>query len=213
MTDKTSASVLPLEPRWRPRAEADLVADQVKAIDAWNASRRAAAVREGASATAQRSREMRLDLARRMDVVRRQHTALVERTDAHMRSSAHLLQASAPPRAVLVHRDPRFLDRVCGVLAAGGVEVVVRLDNGADAVGAVVAEQPDLLLVEDKLPMLGGAEVLRQALPYSPRTLAVGQAWSDDSVAELLEAGARSAYTRRVLPADVGRGLCQLVRG
>ena len=184
--------------------------DQVRGIDAFNAARRAAA-REEAAASAQRSREMRLDLARRMDVVRRQHEALVRRTEEHMRSSAHLLQAHAPARAVLVHRDPRFLDRVCAVLEQSGIDVVVRLDNGADAVGAVVAEQPDLLLVEDKLPMLGGAEVLRQVLQYAPRTLAAGTAWSDSSVAELLEAGARSAYTRRVTPADVARGLCGLV--
>ena len=185
--------------------------DQVCGIDAFHAAQWAAEAREAAGPPAGRSREMRLDLARRTDVLRRQQAAMVQRTDEKMRDSA-LLHRPAPPRAVLVHRDPRFVDRVAQALQDSGVDVVLRLDNGADAVGAVVAEQPDLLLVEDKLPMVGGAEVLRQVLPFCPCTIAAGHAWSDSSVVELLEAGARSAYTRRVGPADVGRALGELVR-
>ena len=210
MTPSTHHSTSPL--RWKPRAEVEVLCDQVLAIDAWHAARRAEQAAEAASAVAQRSREMQLDLARRMDVVRRQHAAMVARTEEHLRSSAHLLAARQPARALVVHRDTWFVDRVCRSLRERGIEVVVELDNGADAVGVVVAEQPDLLLVQDRLPMLGGAQVLRQALPFAPRTVAVGHVDSDAAVSELLEAGARAAYTRRVPPVDVAQALSDLVR-
>lgn len=197
---------------WRSRPETDLVRDQLDAIEAWNVARRAIEMAEESAAARARSREMRLDLARRMDVVRRQHQAMIQRTEEQLRESAHLLRTGAPARAIVVHRNDWFKDKLIDGLRRGGVDVVARLENGADAVGVAVAEQPDLLLVEDKLPMLSGVDVIRQVLRYAPRTIAGAQVCVDDGIAELLDAGARTAFTRRVPPADVARDLCALVR-
>src|SRR5689334_9612201 len=194
---------------WRPRLQAEVLADQLRGIAAWNAARRT--IERSDQEAAAGSREMRLDLDRRMEVVRRQHEALVRRTEEQLAASARVLRATAPPRALVVHRNEWFKDKLIDCLMDAGVDVVGRLENGADAVGVAVAEQPDLLVVEDKLPMISGEEVVRQVRRFCPSTMSVVQVSYDDAVASALEAGAHSAFTRRVPPADVARELCRLV--
>ena len=200
--------VFPDRPGTAAPSELELAAAQLAAIDRWHAARRAA------SATAERaaaSREARMDLARRMDVIRAEHRAIVERTDAQLRASAELLRTSAPRRAIVVHRNSWFTDKVCAELHLRDIQVVSRLTNGAEAVGAVVAEQPDLLLVEDSLPMMSGEDVVREVRTFAPRTRIAAQVAYDDRIAAMLQAGADSAYTRRVPPSDVVAGLLELL--
>ena len=193
---------------WRPRGEIEVLRDQISAIDRWNSARRVA---EAAAQSAARSREARLDLSRRMDISRREHAALVSRTDDHLRASARTLATTAPRRAVLVHRHEWFRERVARSLHERGIHVVAQLDNGADAVGVVIAEQPDLLLVEDSLAMLSGEEVLRSVSTYAPATVSAAQVAHDDRMGALLDAGAHAVWVRRVPPQDVAVQLAQLV--
>ncbi len=85
------------------------------------------------------------------------------------------------------------------------------LENGAEAVGFVIAEQPDLLLVEDSLSMMSGEDVLRSVLPYAPHTVCVAQVAHEDRVGALIEAGARMVWTRRAAPAELAAALRELV--
>lgn len=197
--------------RWAPRQETDLLQDQVRGIDAWNVARRAIELRAAAAASAHAGREVRLDMARHLDVVRRQHQALIERTRAHMRDSIHLLQGCLAPRAVLAHRSDWFTDGVAGALGEAGVQVVAQVQNGADTVGVAVAEQPDLLMVEDRLPMMVGEEVVRQVLDFAPRTLVAVQVQHEGQIGPFLASGACIAFGRRVPPADVARRLTDLL--
>lgn len=199
-----------MAPSGSSRSDLDLARQQLEAIDRWHDARRAA---QRAAQQSSASREARMDLARRMDVIRVEHRAIVERTDAHLRSSVELLQRTSPRRAIVVHRSTWFTDKVCADLLARHILVVATLTNGAEAVGAVVAEQPDLLLVEDNLPMLSGEEVVREVRLFAPGTRIGAQVAYDERVATMLEAGADSAYTRRVPPADVARGLAELAQG
>ena len=152
-----------------------------------------------------------MDLARRLDVIRAEHRAIVERTDAAPATSAELLQRVAPLRAIVVHRNRWFSDKVCADLRQRSIVVVACLDNGAEAVGATLAEQPDLLLVEDSLPMLSGEDVVREVRAFAPLTLIGAQVGYDDRIAAMLEAGADTAYSRRVPPAGVAEGLAALL--
>ena len=181
---------------------------QLAAIERFLAAR--ATVAEVAQA-AERSREMRMDAARALEVTRRQHDALVARSHAQLRASGDLLHQRAPRRAVLVHRSEWFLAKVSALLAVSGVEVVAQLENGADAIGAAVAEQPDLVLVEDTLAIVPGEQVVRAVRGYCPGTLVVAQVAYGDSVAAMLDAGAATVFTRQVPPADVVRDLLELV--
>lgn len=89
---------------------------------------------------------------------------------------------------------------------------MAQTDNGADAVGLVVAEQPDLVLVEDTLAMLPGLEVIREVRRFSPDTVVVAQAAYGDRVGQLLDAGATTVITRSVPPHDVAQSVLRLMR-
>lgn len=191
-----------------PRTDIDLARQQLEAIDRWHDARRSA---QQAAHRTTASREARMDLARRLDVIRAEHRAIVERTDAQLRSSVELLQRTTTRRAIVVHRNAWFMDKVAADLALRRIHVVAQLANGAEAVGAVVAEQPDLLLVEDSLPMMSGEDVVREVRQFAPDTRIGAHVGYDDRIASMLEAGADAAYTRRVPPADVAEGLAGLL--
>ncbi len=196
------------EPGGEPRSDLDVARQQLEAIDRWHDARRS--TQEAAQRTTA-SREARMDLARRLDVIRAEHRAIVERTDAQLRTSVELLQRTTPRRAIVVHRNSWFMDKVAADLGLRSIEVVARLTNGAEAVGAVVAEQPDLLLVEDSLPMMSGEDVVREVRRFAPHTRIGAHVGSDQRIVAMLEAGADTAYTRRVPPADVAVGLAGLL--
>jgi CheY-like chemotaxis protein len=198
-------------PRVRPalfsRPDTARLADQLAGIDAWNRSRRELEV----WASEPGSREMRLDAARRLDVIRRQQQALIEATERQLRDTGGPLRSAPAPRAVVVHRNDWFKNKVGAELRAGGLEVVIELSNGADAVGVVVAEQPDVLLMEDKLPMLDGIDVLREVRRFAPKTLVTVQVVDDSEIGPFLDAGACTAFIRRIPPADLAEAICELL--
>lgn len=193
--------------RWSLRPFCDLVEDQLAAIAVFQRDRRAAEALVDAPG---QSREQRLDARRRLDVLRRQHDALLAATAQTMDGSGGVLRAVGP-RALLIHRNEWLRRRVAQDLARCGVEVIAQLDNGADGVGTLVAEQPDVLFVEDTLPMVGGLQVLAEARQYAPHTLLAVQVGYDDQLPGAFEAGAVAAFTRRIPPADIGAELARLV--
>ena len=197
-----------LEPTRRTRSEIELASQQLRAVAAWHRARRAAEVAAQAPAG---SREERMDLDRRLEVLQAQHEAIVRRAEEALAGGVRVMRAGTPLRAVVAHRNQWFADKLCADLVQRGVSVVARTDNGAEAVGVTVAEQPDLLLVEDRLAMLPGEDVVRQARTFAPSAVIAAQVAYEDRIAVLLEAGADSAYARRVPPVSVAQGLADLL--
>lgn len=193
---------------WRPRSEVELAAQQLRAIDRFNTARRLA---ERAAAAAARSREMRMDATRRLEVLRREHEAVVARSHEQLRLTGDLLCSTAARRVVLAHRNEWFLGKVAKALEDEGLQVVARVDNGADAVGVIVCEQPDLVLVEDALAMVPGEQVVREVRELSPQTLVAAQVQHADRTAAMREAGASLVFTRQVGPLDVAVGVAHLL--
>ncbi len=136
-----------------------------------------------------------------MEARRREQQALLARADQHLRESGQVLSGRAPTRAVLAHRNAWLRDAVAARLTAEGVEVVGVFEDGADAAGTVVIEQPDLLLVEDRLPTLTGLEVVRRVRGFAPLTVVGAQVLDSAGVQALVDAGAQAVFTRRVPPA------------
>jgi CheY-like chemotaxis protein len=192
------------------RTELDIMKAQVQAIDAWS---RAHELREAAASAASLTREMRLDMSRRMEGRRRQQAAIVTRTDAQLRRSGDVLHVATPPRAVIAHRNEWMTQKLQELLSAREVRVVGAFDDGADAAGTIVAEQPDLVIVEDRLSTLTGVDVVREAREYSPYSLIGAQALDRDGVSALVDAGAHAVFTRRVPPADVVDQLLACMEG
>ena len=75
----------------------------------------------------------------------------------------------------------------------------------------MLAEQPELLLLEDKLPMLGALEVLAEVRRWAPQTLVTVQVANDWEIGPFLEAGACTAFTRRIPPAEIADALCSML--
>jgi CheY-like chemotaxis protein len=188
-----------------------LVTRQVEAIDAWNVAReqRQALYETPRGGT----REARLDAARRLDVLRRVHEAMLARTGDFLARHPGPLQWPLPRRAVVAHRQEWFVNQTTAALREHGITAVAATDNGADALGFVVAEQPDLLLVEDKLVMLSGIELVAEAAIFAPHTIVAAQVRNNDDVASMLDAGARLAFARQVPPADMAKALAEMVSG
>ncbi len=196
---------LPLRPA---RSQLEVARQQVAGIESFNRVRRE---QEEVQTAAGRSREMRMDSARRLEVLRCEHEALITRAQEQLQASGDVLRPSRSGTVLLAHRSTWFLDRIDAALAVRGVTVVARVDNGAQAVGLAVAEQPDLVLVEDTLAMVPGEEVVREVLRYCPSTRVVAQVAYGDRVEHLRQAGAVEVFTRRVPPAEVAAALHRLV--
>lgn len=112
---------------------------------------------------------------------------------------------------VIAHRNEWFVGKVTHAFHDRGLLVVAQVDNGADAVGIAVAEQPDLLVVEDTLAMVPGEHVVRDVREYCPRTLVAAQVAYGDRVGTLLRAGAFTVFTRQVPPLDAVRTMLELL--
>lgn len=193
-----------------PRTGLEILQAQLAAIDSWNAARR---LSDAATETAGMSREMRLDLSRRMQARRREREALIARADAHLRASCEVLGAKTQVRAVIGHRSPWLRDKVAARLSERGVTVVGCFEDGADAAGAMVVEQAELLLVEDRLPTLPGADVVRRVRAFSPATIVGAQVLDSDGVLPLADAGAQAVFTRRIPPVDMADHLLACLQG
>lgn len=192
----------------RARTWPELAAQQVAAIDLFHQARQAA---DAALAYASLSREEQLDAVRQRDVRRREHAAIISRCDEGLRIADRAIADRAARRVVLAHRSAWFIDKTAAILARQDTDVIARLDNGADAVGTVIAEQPDVLLVEDSLALVGGEQVIREVQSFAPDTAVVAQVAHPARVGALLDSGARAVFTRQIPPAGVAQALLELL--
>ena len=214
MTTDTEPAATTADPQgpgsstWRPRSELDLAAQQLQAIARFNDARRTAEAAAGAVA---RSREMRMDVARSLEVLRREHDAVVGRAHEQLRVTGSMLRGTPARRVVIAHRNDWYAGKITGALQDRGLLVVARVDNGADAVGIAVVEQPDLLVVEDTLAMVPGEQVVRDVRSYCPQTLIAAQVAYGDRVGALLQAGALAVFTRQVSPAQAVSSMLDLL--
>lgn len=186
---------------------ADLLIRQVEALDAWNT---ALAQRLDALSALERSREGRLDAARRRQVLIHAHEAVLNAARGAIEEE-RWPPAQTPIRVVIAHRQAWFTARLSSALVERGVQIAAAVSDGATALGLVVAEQPDLLFVEDHLPMVSGQDLIAEAARFAPATITAAQAAHGDRVGLMLEAGARTAFARQVPPVDVADELLSLV--
>ena len=212
MTTLLPPTRLPLTPAARLAESVARLDAQLHALDGWLQSlaeldRQAGDVLTGTGLT----REARLDRDRAGAARRQQRQALHSRAADKQRQDRPLLELFARPRAVLVHRHPWVLTRVANELASQQVDVVASLDDGTDAMAAVLLEQPDVLFVEALLPGVTGLDLTRQVralLPHLPIAVQVGQGHPHD---QAHRAGADRVFSRSTAPEDVARQLAALV--
>lgn len=199
---------VPEQNRRRPAlSPADRIVRQARAIDAWVTARRE---REQALHAPSMSRDERMDVAREVEALRRTHDAIKGRCASGLDAEMDALR-SPGVTAVIAHRHAWFVDKLALFLSEHGVTVLVSTDNGAEALGAVVAEQPDIVLVGGRLAMMHGSALLAESRLYAPGALIAAQA-SDPQEGDTLRAAADSVFLRHHPPAVVADALVALYR-
>ena len=157
------------------------------------------AERESAIRLGSTSREARLDAARRLEVVRREREAALTRSRLGGRAVA--VRGRPKRRALVALGHAWFADQLVELLEGAGLDVVMRTDNGADAIGAAVAEQPDLIVVDGSLQMVTADEVVRELRRYCSAAVIAARVGTRHA-AVMRDAGADTVISLRLTPQE-----------
>lgn len=122
--------------------------------------------------------------------------------------------AGAPLRVVIVDDHAMFragvrheIGQRCAVVGEG--------EDVATAVDAIVATQPDVVLLDVHLPGGGGAEVIKQVLPVAPQVKFLALSVSDaaQDVIGVIRAGARGYVTKSISSDELLEGIARVAGG
>jgi two-component system, NarL family, response regulator len=113
------------------------------------------------------------------------------------------------PRCLLADDHPALTVAVSAYLSEHGFSVVGPAPDGRRAVALALEEQPELALVDFRMPRLAGVELIRALREASPDTrIAVYTADADERTAhDVLEAGAVALVLKEAPLADLVRAL------
>ena len=120
-----------------------------------------------------------------------------------------------PPRILVVDDNPANVEILQMRLEAQGYDIKTATD-GEEALSAVKAHEPDLILLDVMMPKVDGVEVCRRlradtSLPYIPIVLVTAKSDSKDIVAAL-EAGGDEYLTKPVDHAALGARVKSMLR-
>jgi DNA-binding NarL/FixJ family response regulator len=101
---------------------------------------------------------------------------------------------SGGPRVLLVDDEPRLRSQLGAVLADYGVEVLGEAGTGREGVELACRLQPDVVLMDLRMPELDGIAATRQLSELLPATVVIMlSAYEDQALrSEAREAGARA---------------------
>ena len=118
------------------------------------------------------------------------------------------------PSVVIVDDHELFRAGVRAELAAH-VEVVGDADGVESAVPAILATEPDVVLLGVHMPGGGGVEVIRQVAKVRPeqRFLALSVSDAPDDVIAVIRAGARGYVTKSITPAELAGAVRRVADG
>jgi DNA-binding NarL/FixJ family response regulator len=116
---------------------------------------------------------------------------------------------------IVADDHPAMVEAVSDVLIESGVAVVGRARDGEDALTKIEARQPDVALIDIRMPRLGGIEVARRLATSSPKTAVIlYTAYGDRALlTEALDAGARGFVLKEAPLADLARAIELVARG
>lgn len=108
-------------------------------------------------------------------------------------------------RVVIADDHPMFREGLRTMLAANGVEVVADAADGAEAIAAVAACGPDVVLLDLAMPGVGGLEAARAIAADSPQTgiVVITMSDDDDSLFAAMQAGASGYILKGAGPTEI----------
>jgi DNA-binding NarL/FixJ family response regulator len=116
---------------------------------------------------------------------------------------------------IVADDHPAMVEAVAEMLTENGLSVVGRARDGEDAITKIEARQPDVALIDVRMPRLGGVEVARRASISSPKTSVIlYTAYGDRALlTEALDAGARGFVLKEAPLADLARAVELVAQG
>jgi DNA-binding NarL/FixJ family response regulator len=113
------------------------------------------------------------------------------------------------PRCLIADDHPALQSAVSGYLSEHGFDVVGPVGDGQRAVALATEEQPELALVDFRMPRLSGVDLVVKLREVSPETrVVVYTADADEQIAtEVLAAGASALVLKEAPLADLVRAL------
>lgn len=122
-----------------------------------------------------------------------------------------------PPLRVLIADDhPVFREGLCALLgASGAVQVVGQAATGAEAVAAVGRLEPDVAVLDLRMPMGGGIEAARAIRDNRPDVgiIVLTMYDDDESVFAAMRAGARGYLLKEATAGEVLRAIRAVASG
>src|SRR3712207_2899737 len=115
-----------------------------------------------------------------------------------------------PIRILIADDHPLFRDGLQGLLASvADTEVVGQAANGEAAVRLAASLQPDVILMDLKMPGMNGLQAMREILHTSPHigVLVVSMLEDDDSIFAAMRAGARGYLPKGASQAEILRAI------
>src|ERR687884_1364955 len=122
----------------------------------------------------------------------------------------------APLRILIADDHPLFRDGMHGLLdAVPDLEVVGEAATGDEAVALAASLQPDIILMDIKMPGLNGIAATREILAAQPQigVLIVTMFEDDDSVFAAMRAGARGYLLKGADGAETLRAIRAVAGG
>jgi DNA-binding NarL/FixJ family response regulator len=118
-------------------------------------------------------------------------------------------------RVVLADDHALFRDGVASLLAAWGHDVVGLASNGFEAIDLATRQQPDLVIMDVRMPGCSGVEATRQITADRPGTAIVMLTVSEDEddLFESIKAGARGYLLKNLEASDLRVMLAAVERG
>ncbi len=124
---------------------------------------------------------------------------------------------NSPGLSIVVAEDHPLYRRALVTLLAGTAdwEVVAAAEDGVGAVTAAHATQPDVVVMDVKLPVLDGIEATRRIVAASPHIAVLVLTMYDDdaSVFEAMRAGARGYLLKGADQAEIVRAVADVAEG
>lgn len=115
-----------------------------------------------------------------------------------------------PLRILIADDNAQFRSGLRALLhAASEVELVGEAETGKEVIGLAETLQPDVVLMDIKMPGMNGIEATRQILRTSPHigVLMLTMLEDDDSVFDAMRAGARGYLLKGALRAEILRAI------
>lgn len=122
---------------------------------------------------------------------------------------------NSSPRCLIADDHPALLAAVTSYLEANGFEIVATAADGREALELAAGTEPDLALVDFRMPRLGRVELVQRLRETAPtvRVLVYTADARDAEVSELLKAGAAGIVLKEAPLVDLVRALGSALQG